>query len=126
MQPAAVRAQYGESQFAGMDTIAALGKLAGRFQHQPAYRVIFFIAEFRAERFIEIGDLGVCLDAPLFLVFAIRDDVVLILVKVILIPDAADILPHHVFTRHHAGSAAVLTRPQRDKKTRWRKLSATS
>src|SRR5512135_2801401 len=66
MQPAAIRAQHGELPFADQDAFAAFGHLAGSFEYQPADGVIILVAEVGTQGFVEVGDLGVGLDAPVF------------------------------------------------------------
>src|SRR6185503_14679293 len=63
VQPAAVGAQHLEREIVDADLLPALGNPAEARRDEPADGVVIFVAEGRAERRVDIGDLGERLDA---------------------------------------------------------------
>ncbi len=112
VQAAAVGAHDAEAEAADRRRLAALGQPAERLQHEAADGVELVVGEIGAEVRVEVGDLGLRLDAEA----AVRlgDDVVLALVEVVLVLDVADDLLEHVLDRDEPRHAAVFVDDDRD------------
>jgi len=63
MQPATVGAKHLDAQAVDGDRLAAFGQASETVQHEPADGVEIGVGELRSEDPIEIGDLGLGLDA---------------------------------------------------------------
>ncbi len=112
VQPAAVGAQTRKRKPPMRRRFAALRQPAERLQHEAADGVEFVVGEVGAEMRVEVGDLGLRLDAEAAV--GLGDDVVLALVEVVLVLDVADDLLQHVLDRDEARHAAVFVDDDRD------------